>query len=75
MSHRRFFIFVPTAAISSPIQGAVALANALVHERQVTFVALKPGPDAFDLLDSNAERIALWTVGSWPLAFLPLGGC
>lgn len=66
MSRRRFFIFVPTATISSPIKGAVALANALALERQVTFVALKPGPDAFSLLDRSVEPIALWTAGSWP---------
>ena len=66
MPHRRFFIFVPTGTISSPIKGAVALANALARERQVTFVAVKPDSDAFDLLDQHVERVPLWTAGSWP---------
>jgi glycosyltransferase involved in cell wall biosynthesis len=66
MAVRRFFIFVPTATISSPIKGAVALANALARDRQVSFVAVKPGSDAFDLLDKRVTRISLWTAGSWP---------
>ncbi len=66
MPLRRFFIFVPTGTISSPIRGAVALANALARERQVTFVAVKPSSDAFGLLDEQVERIPLWTSGSWP---------
>lgn len=66
MPLRRYFIFAPTGTISSPIKGAVALANALARERQVTFVAVKKGSEAFDLLDPRVERIALWTAGSWP---------
>lgn len=70
MSLRRLFIFVPTASISSPIRGAVALANALARERQVTFVALKPASDAFSLLDSKVETVALWNTGTWPSRLL-----
>ena len=66
MSLRRYFIFVATGTISSPIKGAVALANALARDRRVTFVAVKPGSDAFDLLDRQVERVSLSTAGSWP---------
>ena len=66
MAVRRYFIFVPTGTISSPIKGAVALANALARERQVAFVAVKPDSDAFDLLDARVDRVRLWAAVSWP---------
>jgi glycosyltransferase involved in cell wall biosynthesis len=70
MAVRRYFIFVPTGTISSPIKGAVALANALARERRVAFVAVKPDSDAFDLLDARVERVRLWAAGSWPSRIL-----
>ena len=69
----RVFIIVPAATTSSPIKGAAALANALSRERPVSFVALKPARDGFDLLDDRVERVPLFEQGrGWPARVMAL---
>ena len=62
---RRVFVIVPSASLSSPVKGAVALANAICRDRQVSVIALKPPAHAFALLDDRVERISLAHAGTW----------
>ena len=48
---RRLFLLVPSFNPTGPVRGAIALANALANDRDVTIVALKSGPDITSLLE------------------------
>ena len=56
---RNIFILVPSPSPSGPVKGAYALANALVKERDVTLVSLKPGPGVSATLDSRVIQLSL----------------
>lgn len=71
-SLKRIFILVPSASMSSPVKGAVALANALCRSRPVTMVALKEPREAFELLHASVERISLRDAGTWPARLFAL---
>ena len=63
---REIFILIPSMQPTGPIKGAIALANALVPDRQVTLVALKPGPGAEAALDPRVKYVSLAEHGTLP---------
>jgi len=62
---REIFILIPSLQPTGPIKGAIALANALVAERKVTLVSLKPGPGAEATIDPGVRQLSL--AGHGPL--------
>lgn len=60
---KHIFIVVPSAVTTSPIKGAVALANELSKNNQVSFITLKSGSEAYRLLNEKIERISLGQFG------------
>ncbi len=65
MMPREWFLLVPSLRPTSPIKGAVALANAIIGRRRVRLVAFKPGPGILDDLEPGVEVIELGGLGSW----------
>lgn len=63
---REIFILIPSMQPTGPIKGAIALANALVAERKVTLVTLKPGPGAEAFLDPRVRQLSLAEYGTLP---------
>jgi glycosyltransferase involved in cell wall biosynthesis len=68
----KVFILVPAAVLDSPVKGAAALANALVQEFTVTFVAIKGDFTHFNLLNKSVNVIALESFGSLLKRFFAL---
>ena len=62
---RRLFLLVPSFVSTGPVRGAVALANALAGERDVTVVALKGGRDVAGWLERGVGHVSLERE-SWP---------
>lgn len=56
---RRLFLLVPSFQPTGPVRGAIALANALAKERDVTLVALKGGPIITSLLQPEVRQVSL----------------
>jgi len=65
MTKRRIVILVPALYPTGPIKGAVALANALVRDRQVTLVSLKGGSGAAAPIDGRVGMIDLREDRGW----------
>jgi len=63
---RSIFILVPSFSPAGPVKGAVALANGLAASREVTLVAIKPGPGADARIDPRVRQVSLARVsGGW----------
>lgn len=63
---RHIFILIPSLHPTGPVKGAYALANAMVRERKLTLVTLKPGPGVDAPLDPRVALVSLADVeGGW----------
>ena len=63
---RHIFILVPSMQPTGPIKGAIALANALAQDREVTLVTLRQGPGAEAVLDAGVRQLSLSDHGTVP---------
>ena len=52
---KKIFIIVPSASLASPVRGACALANQLTIFCEVTFISLKGGKEALNLLNKKVN--------------------
>jgi glycosyltransferase involved in cell wall biosynthesis len=57
--NKKIFILVPAIIPTGPIKGAIALANALAEQREITLVSLKSGESAHTPIDSRINLINL----------------
>lgn len=62
---REIFILVPSLQPAGPVKGAIALANALSAERDVTLVPVKPGPGADARIAADVRLLKLYEAGGW----------
>jgi glycosyltransferase involved in cell wall biosynthesis len=63
---RVWFILLPALVPTGPVKGAIALANALAQERQITLVSLRDGPGADSPLDSRVQLKSLGSIQGFP---------
>jgi len=61
---RKIFILVPSLSPTGPVKGAIALANSLINERQITLVSVKDGPGASAFIDERIRRVCLSATSS-----------
>jgi len=62
---KKIFIIVPSASLASPVRGACALANQLTIFCEVTFISLKGGKEALNLLNKKVNITDLGQYKSW----------
>ena len=56
---KNIFILIPSFSSTGPIKGAIALANSLSEQREVTIVSIKKGKGAYAFIDNRVKYICL----------------
>ena len=56
---RTVFIIIPSLSPTGPVKGAIALANSLNANCEVTLVSVKKGPGSSALIDSQIRQVCL----------------